>query len=228
MFSKRVVAASAVVLTSLASVAGEPPASLKVADPAAQVTQTTYTSVFSTYKPAAETNVSPDKVWREANARVASEGMHGGADGGHAPVAQEAGAHAGHMMPTPGANPDPRGNQGATAKRAGQVSHEGHQMPAKAAAPTAPKVQPSPSGHTGHQMTPAAKSDPHAGHQMTPAAKPDPHAGHQMTPAAKPDPHAAHKMPEKEKATNVGRPVPRKNESQPGQHQEHQEKEAKK
>lgn len=190
MFSKRFVAASAVVLTSLASVAGEPPSSLKVADPAAQVSQTTYTSVFSTYRPAAETNVSPDKIWREANARVASEGMHGGADAGNT---------------TPSAKPD---------------QHAGHQM--------APAAKPDP--HAGHQMTPAAKPDPHVGNPMTPAAKPDPDpkTGHQITPAARLDPHAGHKMPATEKATNVARPVPSKNESQPGQHQEHQEKEAEK
>lgn len=135
MFSKRFVAASAVALTSLASFAGEPPASLKVADPAAQVALTTYTSVLSTYKPAADADVSPDKVWREANATVAGESMQGGAHAGHAPAAQDAGAHAGHMMPAP-----------------------------------------------------------------------DTHAGHQMTPAAKSDPHAGHKMPQKQPATKVARP----------------------
>ena len=103
MFSKRFVAASAVAVTSFAAIAGEPPASLKAADPAAQVSQTTYTSAFSTYIPAATDNVSPDKVWKEANATVASEGMHGGAHAGHAPTAQGAGSHSGHTMTTQGA-----------------------------------------------------------------------------------------------------------------------------
>lgn len=161
MFSKRFVAASAVALISLASFAGEPPASLKVADPASQVASTTYTSVLSTYKPAADPDVAPDKAWREANATVAGESMQGGAHAGHAPAVQDAGAHAGHTMPTPGANPDAHGNHGAPAKQTGQVPHEGHQMPAKA----------------------AAKSDPHAGHQMpqkppaTKVARPVPASG---------------------------------------------------
>lgn len=156
MFSKRFVAASAVAVTSFAAIAGEPPASLKAADPAAQVSQTTYTSVLSTYRPAQDTNVSPDKVWRDANATVAGEGMHGEAHGGQVPAAQDAGGHAGHAMPAQGATPGAHSGHGTPAGSAGQASH------------------------AGHQMAPAPKSDPHAGHQMAPVSTPDPHAGHQM------------------------------------------------
>ena len=156
MFSKRFVAASAVAVTSFAAIAGEPPSSLKAADPAAQVSQTTYTSVLSTYRPAQDTNVSPDKVWRDANATVAGEGMHGEAHGGQVPAAQYAGGHAGHAMPAQGATPGAHSGHGTPAGSAGQASH------------------------AGHQMAPAPKSDPHAGHQMAPVSTPDPHAGHQM------------------------------------------------
>ena len=215
MFSKRFVAASAVAVTSFASIAGEPSASLKAADPAAQVSQTTYTSVLSTYRPAQDTNDSPDKVWRDANATVASEGMHGEAHGGQAPMAQDASGHAGHTMPTQSENPGTHSGHGTPTGVAGQASHAGHQMPAKAAAPAAPTGQPSPAAHIGHQMAPPPKSDPHAGHQMAPVSKPGPHAGHQMSEGKKP-------------ATTT--PVPAKGASSDVSHEQHQQqaKEAKK
>lgn len=237
MFSKRFVAASAVAVTSFASVAGEPPASLKAADPAAQVSQTTYTSAFSTYIPAATDNVSPDKVWKEANATVASEGMHGGAHAGHVPAAQGAGSHSGHTMPTQGATSSAHAGQGTPAEPAGQTPHAGHQMPAQAIAPAAPTGQRSPAAHTGHQMAPAVKEaphaghqmapmtkpDPHAGHQMTPVTKPDPHAGHQMAPVPKPDPHAGHQMGQEKMPANATRPVPAKGGANEASHEQHQQ-----
>lgn len=212
MFSKRFVAASAVAVTSFASIAGEPPVSLKVTDPAAQVSQTTYTSVFSTYRPTQDTNVSPDKVWRDANAMVASEGMHGDAHGGQAPAAQDASSHAGHTMPAQGANP----GDGTAAKAAGHATHAGHQMPAQNAAAAGRTGQPLPAAHTGHQMSPTPTSDPHAGHQMAPMSKPDPHAGHQMDEVKKPAP--------------TSRPAPAKDAATEVSHEQHQqqEKEAKK
>lgn len=214
MFSKAFVAASTVAMTSFASIAGEPPASLKAADPAAQVSQTTYTSVLSTYRPVQDTNASPDKVWRDANATVASEGMHGEAHGGQAPATQDASGHAGHTMPTQGATSGGHAGHGTPAAAGGQASHAGHQMPAQAVAPAGRTGQPSPAAHTGHQMAPASKSDPHAGHQMAPVSKPDPHAGHQM---------GQEKMP----ATIT--PVPAKGASE-ASHEQHQQqaKEAKK
>jgi hypothetical protein len=215
MFSKRFVAASAVAVTSFAAIAGEPPASLKAADPAAQVSQTTYTSVLSTYRPAQDPAVSPDKVWRDANATVAGEGMHGEAHGGQAPVAQDASGHAGHAMLTQGANPGAHSDHGTPAGSAGQRPHAGHQMPAKAAASAVPTGQPSPAAHTGHQMAPAPKSDPHAGHQMAPVSNPAPHAGHQMGEGKKPA------------ATT---PVPARGAASEESHEQHQQqaKEAKK
>lgn len=230
MFSKRFVAASAVAVTSFASIAGEPPASLKAADPAAQVSQTTYTSVLSTYRPAQDTNVSPDKVWKEANATVANEGMHGGTHSGHAPAAQDASGHAGHAMPAQRANPGARSSHGTPAEPAGQASHAGHQMPARAVAPAAPTGQPSPAAHTGHQMAPAPKSDPHAGHQMAPVSKPDPHAGHQMPPMPKADPHAGHQMGQGKMPANAAGPASAKGAANEASHEQHQQqgKEAKK
>jgi hypothetical protein len=126
MFSKRFVAASAVAVTSFATIAGEPPASLKAADPAAQVSQTTYTSVLSTYRPAEDTSVSPDKVWKEANATVANEGMHGDAHGDRAAEVQDASGHAGHTMPTQSANPDAHAGHGAPAARPAPASDPGN------------------------------------------------------------------------------------------------------
>lgn len=216
MFSKSFAAASAVALTSFASIAGESPASLKAADPAAHVPQTTYTSVFSTYRVAQDTTVSPDKVWKEANATVANEGMHGGAHAGHTPAAQDASGHAGHAMPTQGANPGTPSGHGTPAEPAGQASHAGHQMPAQAVARAARTGQPSPTAHTGHQMAPAPKSDPHAGHQMAPVSKPDAHAGH--------------KMGQEKKPATISRPVPANGAASEAAHEQHQQqaKEAKK
>ena len=216
MFSKRFVAASAVAVTSFVAIAGEPPASLKAADSAAQVSPTTYTSVLSTYRPAQDTAVSPDKVWRDANATVAGEGMHGEAHGGQAPAAQDTGGHAGHAMPTQGANPGAHSGHGTPAEPPGQASHAGHQMPAQAVAPAARTGQPSPAAHAGHQMAPAPKSDPHAGHQMAPMSKPDPHAGHQMG--------------EETKGATATRPGPAKAAANEASHEQHQQqaKEAKK
>ena len=216
MFSKRFVAATAVAVTSFASIAGEPPASLKVADPAAQVSQTTYTSVLSTYRPAQDANVSPDKVWRDANATVAGEGMHGEAHGGQVPAAQDADGHAGHAMPAQGETSGAHSGHGTPAGSAGQASHAGHQMPAQAVAPAAPTGQPSPAAHAGHQMAPAPKSDPHAGHQMAPVSTPDPHAGHQMG--------------KEMKAATTTRPAPAKGAANEASHEQHQQqaKEAKK
>ena len=214
MFSKGFVAASAVAMTSFASIAGEPPASLKAADPAAQVSQTTYTSVLSKYRPAQDTSASPDKVWKEANATVANEGMHGGAHAGHTPAAQDDSGHVGHTMPTQGATSGVHAGHGTPAAADGQASHAGHQMPAQAVAPAGRTGQPSPAAHTGHQMAPASKSDPHAGHQMAPVSKPDPHAGHQMG---------------ERKTPPTTTPVPAKGASE-ASHEQHQQqaKEAKK
>jgi hypothetical protein len=217
MFSKRCIAASAVALTSLASFAAEPPTSLKVADPAAQVEQTTYTSVLSTYKPTADTAVSPDKLWRDANAAVASEGMQEGAHSGHTAAPQGAAGHAGHAMPAPVAKPDPHAGHASPGNPPGDVSHAGHKMPAKGAAPRAGSGHSTATGHAGQQTVGAAKVDPHAAHQMAPTMKRDPHAGHQM--------------PQQERATKAVRPTPAsvgKNATQHGQHQQHQYKEAKK
>jgi hypothetical protein len=216
MFSKRFVAASAVAVTSFAAIAGEPPASLKAADPAAQASQTTYTSVLSTYRPAEDTSVSPDKVWKEANATVANEGMHGDAQGDPAAEVQDASGHAGHKMPTQSANPDAHAGHRAPAEQASQGAHAGHQMPTQSVAPAAPTGQPSPAAHTGHQMAPAPKSDPHAGHQMAPVTKPDAHAGHQMGQEKKPA-----------KATPPA-PASDAGNSSHGQHQQHQEEGTKK
>lgn len=237
MFSKRFVAASAVAVTSFASIAGEPSASLKAADPAAQVSQTTYTSVLSTYRPAQDTNDSPDKVWRDANATVASEGMHGEAHGGQAPMAQDASGHAGHTMPTQSENPGTHSGHGTPAEPAGQTPHAGHQMPAQAIAPAAPTGQRSPAAHTGHQIAPAVKQDshaghqmapmtkpkPHAGHQTAPVTKPDPHAGHQMAPVPKPDPHAGHQMGQEKMPANATRPAPAKGAAKEASHEKHQQ-----
>jgi hypothetical protein len=217
MFSKRCIAASAVALTSLASFAAEQPTSLKVADPAAQVEQTTYTSVLSTYKPAADTAVSPDKLWREANAAVASEGMQAGTHSGHTAAPQGAAGHADHAMPAAVAKPDPHAGHASPGNQQGEVSHAGHQMPAKRPAPRAASGHSTAAGHAGHQVTPATRVDPHAAHQMAPAMKPGPHAGHQM--------------PQQERATKAVRPASAsdaKNATQHGQHQQHQDKEAKK
>jgi hypothetical protein len=62
-------------------------------------------------------------------------------------------------------------------------------------------VKATPSGHEGHQMTPAppppSSADPHAGHsapgtkapaQAAPAPSPDPHAGHAEPAAPRPNP----------------------------------------
>ena len=216
MFSKGFVAASAVAMTSFASIAGEPPASLKAADPAAQVSQTTYTSVLSKYRPAQDTSVSPDNVWKEANATVANEGMHGGAHAGHTPAAQDDSGHVGHTMPTQGATSGVHAGHGTPAAADGQASHAGHQMPAQAVAPAGRTGQPSPAAHTGHQMAPASKSDPHAGHQMAPVSKPDPHAGHQMGQEKKP--------------ATITRPVSANGAASEAAHEQHQQqaKEAKK
>lgn len=201
MFSKRFVAASAVAVTSFASIAGESAASLKAADPAAQVSQTTYTSVFSTYRPAEDAGVSPDKVWREANATVANEGMHG-AHGGQAPTAQDTSGHAGHTIPTHAANLRAHAGHGTPTEPAGRASHKDHQMPAQAIAPAASTGQRSPAAHTGHQMAPAPKLDPHAGHQM----------GQENKPA------------------NAARPLPARDAANKASHEQHQQqaKEAKK
>lgn len=217
MFSKRCIAASAVALTSLASFAAESPTSLKVADPAAQVAQTTYTSVLSTYKPAADTATSPDKLWREANAAVASEGMQDGSHSGHTVAPQAESAHAGHAMPTSIAKPDPHAGHASPENPPGEISHARHQMPATGTASKAGNGKVTAAGHAGHQMTPAAKIDPHAAHRMAPAVKPDPHAGHQM--------------PQQERTTKAVRPAPAadaKNATQHGQHQQHLDKEGKK
>ncbi|UVW27449.1 hypothetical protein [Massilia sp. H6] len=138
MFSKRFMAASAVAITSFASSAGEPPAALAAADPAARVSPTRYTSALSSYMPHKAPAVSPDKVWREANARVAGEGMHGHAHGGHGAPAEPA-------EPARLANPDP---------------HAGHQMnhdkqPAAA-------VRPAPATHASD----AASHDQHQHHHQ--------------------------------------------------------------
>ena len=58
-------------------------------------------------------------------------------------------------------------------------------------------IAPAPSGHEGHQMTPAppppSSADPHAGHsapatQAAPAPSADPHAGHAKPAAPRPNP----------------------------------------
>ncbi len=227
MFSKRFVAATAAAVTSLVSFASEPPVSLKVADPAAQVPQTSYTSVLSTYTPVRESNVSPDKVWREANATVASEGMHGEAHGAESPAPQDASGHSGHTMPAQGVNPSASPSRATPAAPAGQASHAGHQMPAPTASPATSNGQPAAAAHTGHQMAPTPKPDPHAGHQMAPAPKPDSHAGHQMAPAPKPDPHAGHQMGQPKKPANAASAAPASgamNDAAHGQHQQPQEK----
>lgn len=215
MFSKRFVAASAVAVTSFATIAGEPPASLKVADPAAQVSPTTYTSVLSTYRRADDTSVSPDKVWKEANATVANEDMPGDAHGGQAPTAQDASGHAGHAMSAQSANSDAHVGHGAPIKQASQGGHAGHQMPTQAVTPAAPTGQHSPALHAGHEMAPP-KSDPHAGHQMAPMTKPDAHDGHQMSQEKKPA-----------EATRPAAASDAENQSH-GQHQQHQEEGTKK
>lgn len=195
MFSKRFVAATAVAVTSFASIAGEAPASLKAADPSARVLQTSYVSVLSKYRPAQDASAPPDKVWKDANATVANEGRHGGAHAEHAPAAQDASGHAGHAMPAQGGHRGAHSGHGTPAKGAVHASHAGHEMPAQTVAPAA----------------------------MTGPTSPPAHTDHHMAPASKPDPHAGHRMGMREKAATAARPTPAKGATDEASHEEHQQ-----
>lgn len=253
MFSKKLVAASAVAVTTFASAAGAQSSSQKSVDASVSVPQMTYESAFANYRRAVETTVSPDKLWREANAAVASEGMHGGSHAGHGSPPTSGSAQ--QSMPVP-AGPNPHVGHGAPAKQPGQEAHEGHDMPAKAATPSA---------HAGHgeskgsNAMSAPKADPHAGHDMStmnkqmthaPSAAPRKRAdaassagkppqvpkkardvpSKSSVPASMPDPHAGHQMPSQPKpVTRAASPVTKLPSKPVDEHQKHnaqKEKEA--
>jgi hypothetical protein len=219
MFFKNYVAAGAVAISSFASGAAAQPAPMKVTDSTAQVPQTTYDSAFIGYRSAVETNVSPAQTWREANAAVAGEGMHGGGHGGHS-GAQGAAAQ---QTPTRSENPNAHAGHGAPVNDASKESHAGHGVPNAAGEPSLTGAHSNVPGSSGRSAAQPGTPDPHAGHQMpadSQTAMPVNHQGHVMpgntaapknsqarpsTPAAKrehqPDPHAGHQMPMSEKPT---------------------------
>lgn len=251
MFSKKLVAASAIALTTFASAAGAQSSAQKSVDASVSVPQMTYESAFANYRRAVETTVSPDKLWREANAAVASEGMHGGSHAGHGAPTTSGSAQ--RSMPMP-AGQNPHAGHGAAAKQPGQGAHEGHDNPAKAATPSAHADH---GEHKGANAKSASKADPHAGHDMSTMTKPTTRApssvhrkqakressastppqlprktrdapGKSSVPVPMPDPHAGHQMSSQTKpvarvATSVTKPP-----SKPvDEHQRHNAQKAK-
>lgn len=202
MFSRKLVSAGAVALTAFASAAGAQSSSQKSVDASVSVPQATYESAFANYRRAGETTVSPDKLWRDANAAVASEGMHGGSHASH--VSPSTSGSAQQSMPM-AAGQNSHSGHGVQAKQPGQGAHEGHEMPAKAATPSTHAGH---GDHEGSKAKAATKSDPHAGHDMSSMTKPMTHAGKppqvpkkardvpskSSVPAPMPDPHAGHQM----------------------------------
>lgn len=104
MVSKRFVAASAVAFASLTSCASRPPIFLQAADSSAQVPQTRYVSALSTYGSVVESHVSPDKLWKEANAVVGNEGNHEGPRSGSVLSSPDAECDTAWTMTTQGPN----------------------------------------------------------------------------------------------------------------------------
>jgi hypothetical protein len=123
----RIVTAIAVGAVSFAATAAEPPVRALPSDPTAEVRPLTYASAFATYSRLAESEVSPAKLWREANASVASEGMEGSMDMS-TPV--------GSSISTPSAGvPINNGKQDAQGT---MPIHMGHQMPVQVTKRAAP------------------------------------------------------------------------------------------
>lgn len=126
----RIATAIAVGAVSFAATAAEPPVRPQPSDPTAEVRPFTYASVFATYSRLTESEVSPDKLWREANINVASEGMEGSMDMS-APVGSSTSTlSAGALV-----------NNGKPGAQGTVLTHIGHQMPVQDAKPTAPAGQ---------------------------------------------------------------------------------------
>ena len=123
----RIATAIAVGAVSFAVTAAEPPLRALPSDPTAEVRPLTYASVFATYSRLAVSEVSPAKLWREANASVASEGMEGSIDMS-APVGSST-STLGAGTPVDNGKPDAQGTM---------RTHVGHQMPMQDTKPAVP------------------------------------------------------------------------------------------
>lgn len=123
----RIATAIAVSAVSFAATAAEPPLRALPSDPTAQVRPLTYASAFATYSRLAVSEVSPAKLWREANTSVASEGMEGSMDMS-APVDSSS--------YTPSAAVP--ANNGKQDTRGTMPTHMGHQMPMQDTKPAVP------------------------------------------------------------------------------------------
>lgn len=127
MHFSSIATAIAVGVASFAATAAEPPVRALPSDPTAEVRPLTYASAFATYNRLAKSEVSPAKLWREANISVASEGMDDSMDMS-APVG------ASTSTPSAGA-PVSNGKPGAQGT---MRTHMGHQMPMQDTKPAVP------------------------------------------------------------------------------------------
>lgn len=136
----RIATAIALGAVSFAATAAEPPMRALPSDPTAEIRPVTYASAFATYRRLPESDVSPAKLWQEANASVASEGMEGSM-GTSAPVSSPP------STPSSGA-PSNNGKQDAEGT---MPTHMGHQMPVQ---DTKPAVTASPAHQHGRSTEP--------------------------------------------------------------------------
>lgn len=118
------IAVGAVVFTATAA---EPPMRALPSDPTAEVRPVTYASAFATYRRLPESDISPAKLWQEANASVAAAGMEDlmgmSAPASSSPSTPSAAAPANNVKQ------DAQGTM---------PTHMGHQMPVQVTKPAEP------------------------------------------------------------------------------------------
>lgn len=134
----RIAAATAVGAMSLIATAAEPSKSGQPQDPMAAPPQLTYTSAFVNYRRSSDGEASPDKLWRQANADVALDGM-------------EMSAPAGSSTPRGAAVPS---SLDKPASGSSMPGHVGHQMTPEHATPA---ERPGAHQHEPSIQTPGAR-----------------------------------------------------------------------